>query len=133
MDIDLKWVAVPARILMSLLFLLSAFSKLAAVAGTQAYMEANGIPGVLLWPTAAWEIFAGASLVLGLWPRPVCLALSIWCLVSAVIFHRAWGDQMQFVQFLKNVTMAGAFLMFAAYGLPGWSIRAAKQSPSTPL
>src|ERR1700681_3492724 len=39
-----KWVDAPARVLMSLLFLISGVGKLAAVVPTQAFMEQYGVP-----------------------------------------------------------------------------------------
>ena len=110
---SMRFVDIPARILMSLLFLVSGFSKLAENAGTQAYMHAYGVPGMLSWPAGAWEICAGVLLVLGLWIRPVSILLAGWCLLTAVIFHTAFSDQNQLVNFFKNMTMAGGFLLIA--------------------
>jgi DoxX len=52
----------PARLLMSILFLMSGVGKLTAVAATQGYMEAYGVAGVLIWPAAALEIGGGLML-----------------------------------------------------------------------
>jgi len=106
----------PARVLMSLLFLLSGLGKLTSVAPTQAYMAAFGVPGGLLWPAATLELVGGLLLVVGLALRPVALALAGWCLVTAAIFHTAWSDQIQQIMFLKNLTMAGGFLLVAKTG-----------------
>jgi putative oxidoreductase len=113
-----KWVDALARVLMSLLFLISGVGKLAAVVPTQAYMEHYGVPGVLIWPAAAWEIGGGILLLTGLWIRPLSILLAGWCLLTAVIFHTAWADQTQMIMFLKNMTMAGGFLILARAGAP---------------
>ena len=107
------WIDLPARVLMAVLFLLSGFGKVTAVAATQAYMAAHGVPGVLLWPAAAFEIGAGVLLLLGLGLRLLGLALAAWCLLTALIFHTAFSDQDQMINFLKNLTMAGGFLLLA--------------------
>lgn len=112
----------PARVLMSLLFLASGFGKLAAVGATQQYMAAYGVPGILLWPAAALELSGGVLLVLGLWLRPLALVLAGWCLLTAAIFHTAFSDQVQMVMFLKNMTMAGGFLILANAGAPVFSL-----------
>ena len=112
------WVDLPARLLMSVLFLLSGFGKLTAVATTQAYMAAHGIPGVLLWPAAALELGGGLLLLLGLGLRPLGVVLAGWCLITALIFHTALADQDQMINFLKNLAMAGGFLLLAARGAP---------------
>jgi putative oxidoreductase len=38
--------------------------------------------------------------------------------LSAVLFHADFGDQMQTILFLKNLSIAGGFLMLTAFG-PG--------------
>ena len=118
MPAAMRGVDLPARVLMSLLFLASGFGKLAAVGATQQYMTAYGVPAVLLWPAAALELSGGVLLVLGLWLRPLALVLAGWCLLTAAIFHTAFSDQVQMVMFLKNMTMAGGFLILARAGAP---------------
>jgi putative oxidoreductase len=107
------WVDAPARVLMSLLFLISGIGKLAATAKVQAYMQAYGVPPILVYPAAIWEIGAGVLLVVGLCVRPLSILLAIWCILTAAIFHIAWSDQTQMIMFLKNMTMAGGFLIVA--------------------
>ena len=123
-DVITNRVGVLARVLMSLLFLASGAGKISAVAATQGYMQAFGVPGVLLWPAAAWEIIAGIFLLIGLGIRPLALLLAGWCLLTAAIFHVAWADQIQLMMFLKNMTMAGSFLMLAKTGSRGMSVDA---------
>ena len=119
-----RWVDAPARALMSALFLLSGFGKLAAVAPTQAYMQAYGVPEILVWPAAAWEIGAGVLLVIGFATRPLAALLAGWCLLTAVIFHTAFTNQNQMINFLKNLTMAGGFLVLATVGSSRLSVDA---------
>lgn len=108
-----RFIDLPARLLMSLLFLLSGFSKLAGNGAIQHYMQAYGVPGVLSWPAAAWEIGGGLLLLVGLWIRPVSVLMAGWCLLTAFIFHTAFSDQNQMINFFKNMTMAGGFLLIA--------------------
>ena len=110
---SIRFIDAPARLLMALLFLVSGFSKLAQNTTIQVYMHAYGVPGVLSWPAAAWELSAGLLLAIGLWIRPVSILLAGWCLLTAVIFHTAFSDQNQLVNFFKNMTMAGGFLLIA--------------------
>jgi putative oxidoreductase len=117
-----RWVDAPARVLMSALFLLSGIGKLTTVSATQGYMAAHGVPAVLLWPAAAFEIGSGALLLLGLWTRPLGVLLAGWCLLTAAIFHTAFADQNQLINFLKNLAMAGGFLLLARAGATGLSL-----------
>jgi putative oxidoreductase len=117
-----KWVDAPARVLMSLLFLISGIGKLTATATIQSYMQAHGVPPILVYPAAIWEIGGGLLLAIGLWVRPLSILLAGWCLLTAVIFHVAWSDQTQMIMFLKNMTMAGGFLLVARAGAPGLGV-----------
>ncbi len=116
LDAMTRQIDLPARVLLSLLFLASGVEKITAVAATQGYMGAFGVPAVLLWPAAAFEIGSGVLLLAGFGIRPLALALAGWCVLTAAIFHTAWADQVQQVMFLKNMTMAGGFLMLAKTG-----------------
>ena len=117
-----RWVDAPARVLMSALFVLSGIGKLTAVSATQGYMAAYGVPAVLLWPAAAFEIGSGALLGLGLCTRPLGVLLAGWCLLTAAIFHTAFADQNQLINFLKNLAMAGGFLLLARAGATSLSL-----------
>lgn len=105
-----------ARVLMALIFVLSGLSKIAAAEAIRGYMDAMGVPGALLWPTIAFEIGAGLLIVLGYRTRIVALLLTGFCLATAAIFHHQFDDQIQMIMFLKNVAMAGGFLLLACTG-----------------
>ena len=111
-----KYVDLPARILMSFLFLISAFGKVTGVAATQAYMAAYGVPAIFLWPSAALEFTSGLLLIIGLGIRPLSVVLAAWCLLTAAIFHTNVSDPGQMINLLKNFAMAGGFLMLAKNG-----------------
>jgi len=113
-----------ARVLMALIFILSGLSKIGATDATLGYMEAMGVPGALLWPTIAFEIGAGLLVALGYQTRIVAFLLSGFCLFSAAIFHHQFSDQIQMIMFLKNVSMAGGFLLLAATGAGPFSLDA---------
>lgn len=107
---------VGGRVLMALIFALAGANKIGALESTQAYMEAFGVPGSLVYPTIAFEIGAAVAIVLGFQTRVVALALAAFCLLTALIFHREFGDQIQSVLFMKNLAMAGGFLFLARHG-----------------
>jgi len=104
------------RILIALIFVLAGLNKIGAIEGTQGYMQAMGIPGVLIYPTILFEVGAGLAIIIGYQTRIVALALAGFCIVTALIFHNDLGDQMQFVLFMKNFAMAGGFLFLARDG-----------------
>lgn len=104
------------RILIALIFVLAGLNKISAIEGTQGYMEAMGVPGILIYPTILFEVGAGLAIMIGYRTRIVALALAGFCIVTAFIFHSNLGDQTQFVLFMKNLAMAGGFLFLARDG-----------------
>ena len=110
------------RLLIALIFVISGVGKLGSYAGTQGYMESMGVPGVLLAPVIALEVLGGLAIILGLQTRLVAFLLAGFCIVSAVLFHGNVGDQMQQIQFLKNLGLAGGFLFLVAHGAGAWSL-----------
>lgn len=113
MRIDVRWVDLLSRMLMSALFLLSGLQKLGGGQAIQGYMTHFGVPAFLIWPAALFEIGTGAALIAGLRVREVASVMAGWCLLTAAIFHSAFADQMQMVLLLKNLAMAGGFLALA--------------------
>lgn len=105
-----------ARILMSQIFIISGIGKITGYAGTQAYMAKMGVPGALLPLVILTELGGGLALLFGFQTRWVALALAGFSVLSALIFHMNFGDQMQMINFMKNLAMAGGLLVFVRYG-----------------
>lgn len=115
------------RILISAIFLVSGFGKITQYAGTQAYMAASGVPGSLLPLVIALEIGGALAIIVGYKTRWAAVALAGFSIVSALIFHANSADQIQSIMFLKNVAMAGGFLVIAARGAGAFSLDARSQ------
>ena len=113
---------IPARILMGSIFALAGTGKIGAYSATQQYMESFGLPGILLAPTIAFEISAGILIILGLATRHIALLLAGFSVISACVFHTDFSDKAQLVMFLKNIAIAGGFLLLAKHGAPNFSM-----------
>lgn len=118
------------RVLLVAIFLLSGLTKISQYAGTQAYMASAGVPGGLLPLVIALEVGGSLAIIAGFFTRPVAVLLAGFSLVSAALFHVNFQDQIQMIMFLKNVSMAGGFLMLAAQGAGDWSLDALLGSAS---
>ncbi len=118
------------RILMAAIFLIAGTGKIGAYAGTQGYMQAHGLPGALLPAVIALELGGGLLIVAGAWTRIAALALAGFSVLAALIFHANFADAMQQINFLKNLAIAGGFLLLAANGAGAWSVDA-HRSPAT--
>ena len=125
MTSTLQTLAAPAgRVLLSLLFLMAGLGKIGDIAGTQGYMTAMGVPaaGVLLPLVIALEVGGALALIVGWQTRLVAFLLAGFSLLSALIFHHDFSDQMQMILFLKNVSIAGGLLVVVAHGAGALSI-----------
>jgi putative oxidoreductase len=116
------------RVLMSAIFIMAGISKFGAYAATQGYMESMGVPGVLLPLVILLELGGGLTVLLGWQTRISAFLLAGFCIVSALIFHANFGDQMQSILFMKNMAMAGGFLFLVAGGAGAWSLDARRQA-----
>ena len=115
------------RLLISALFLLSAYNKILSIDGTMSWMEGYSIPGILLYPTIALEIILPVFIIIGYNARLSAGLLAIFCVTTAFIFHYDFADQMQTIAFLKNIGLAGGFLIIVANGTKDWSISREKK------
>jgi putative oxidoreductase len=106
------------RVLLSIMFIQAGVSKIFGYAGAQEYMEAHGVPGVLLPLVILTEAGGGLCVLLGLFTRWAAIALAGFCVLAAIFFHWQPSDQMQMINFMKNLTIAGGFLVLAGAG-PG--------------
>ena len=117
-----NYIDAPARAFMAAIFILSGIGKIGAFEATQGYMEAFGLPVILLTPTIVFEVGAGIAILIGFQTRMFAVLLAGFTLVTAVIFHIDFGDQIQQIMFLKNVAIAGGLLLLARDGAHGFSI-----------
>ena len=114
---QIQSIAAPAgRILISLMFVTSGFSKISGYTATQGYMEAMGVPAMLLPLVIAVELLGGLAVMLGWHTRIAAFLLAGFSLLSALLFHANFGDQVQMIMFMKNISIAGGFLMIVALG-----------------
>ena len=111
-----------ARLFLAQIFFLSGIFKISGYEGTQGYMEAMGIPGMLLPLVIALEIGGGLALIAGWQTKWISLALAGFTLVAAAIFHNNLADQMQMIMFMKNIAITGGLLLLAVQGAGSYSL-----------
>jgi putative oxidoreductase len=119
------------RILLAAMFLIAGIGKISGYAGTQGYMESMGVPGALLPLVIALEVLGAIAIIVGYRTRLVAFALAGFTLVAAFIFHSA-ADQTQQIMLLKNVSVAGGFLLLVARGAGEWSLDARRDRLTLP-
>ena len=110
------------RLLLSMIFIFSGFTKITGYAATQGYMESMGVSGMLLPLVIAVELLGGIAILLGFKARLVAILMAGFSITSALLFHQFWIDESQMNPFMKNIAMAGGFLMIFAHGPGAYSI-----------
>lgn len=115
-----------ARILLAVIFILGGLSKFGNIAGTAGYISSVGLPAgtILAWLAALFEVVAGLAILIGFQTRLVAWALAAFCIFTAIVFHNNFGDQIQMIMFLKNLGLAGGFLLLAVHGAGSISLDA---------
>ena len=114
------------RIFISALFLLSAYNKILNFSGTMNWMEGFGIPGFLLGPTIALEIILPLLIIIGYQTKLASTILFLFSIATAFIFHSDFSDQVEMIAFLKNIGLAGGFIIIAVNGPKDWAIEKKK-------
>ena len=110
------------RILLSLIFVQAGVNKIVNYAGTQGYMESAGVPGALLPLVIAVELLGGLAVILGWHARLASFLLAGFSLLSGLLFHANFADPVQTILFMKNVALAGGFLMIVSHGAGPFSV-----------
>ena len=110
------------RVLLAALFLISGLNKIGAYDATAGYMSAMGVPGLLLPAVIVTEVVGAAAIIAGWHTRIVAFLLAGFTLLSALLFHNNFADQVQAIMFFKNVAITGGFLLLVANGAGALSV-----------
>ncbi len=118
-----------ARALLASLFLISGFGKLATPAATKAYIVYAGLPlpDLAYLVAVVVEVGFGLALLAGYRARVVAALMALFSVATALAFHDHFGDQNQFIHFLKNLAIAGGLLQVAATGAGAYSLDALRE------
>lgn len=112
------------RLMLVVLYLVSGFGKWGNLAGTAAAIASKGFPAPFACAViaAAAEVLGAVAVALGILPRLAALGLAVYTLITAFVFHAFWSvpdaaaAEMQTIHFLKNLGLAGGFLILAGVG-----------------
>ena len=101
------------RILLSALFLVEGVRKFFFQEETIMYMEDYGVPEILFFPSLSLEIVFPILLIVGYKTRFSASIMALFTLTVALIFHTNFENQMETIMFLKDIAIAGGFLIIA--------------------
>ena len=114
--------ALLGRLFLAMIFIQSGLSKMSDYAATQGYMDAMGVSSTMLPLVIALEVVGGIAIVIGFKARLVALAMAGFSLLSALLFHTNFSDQTQTIMLMKNIAIAGGFLMIVAHGAGAYAL-----------
>ena len=127
--------ALAGRVLLASIFVISGFHKMMAPAATAHYMASHGVP--LAWlayiATVIVEFGFALLLVFGYWTRTAAFLMFLWFIPVTLLFHvnpyfdavahqQAQAATMQFVNFMKNISILGGMLLLASFGPGAFSV-----------
>ena len=106
------------RILLSALFLIEGSGKISMQEDVIMYMADYGVPEILFIPAIILEILFPLLLIIGYKTKLSALIMALFTLTVAIIFHTNFSEEMQVIFFLKDIAIAGGFMIIIVYG-PG--------------
>ena len=106
------------RLLLSILFLIEGLGKISMQENVITYMEDYGVPGILFLPATALEILFPIILIVGYKTKWAASVMALFTFTVAIIFHSDFNEEMQLIMFLKDIAIAGGFMIIVVYG-PG--------------
>jgi putative oxidoreductase len=115
------------RLGLSLIFILSGIGKITTYQATAKLLVAHGLPPGLLPLVIFAELGGGLAIVCGLLSRWAAAGLFVYTLLAAVIFHNNFADHEQWINFMKNLAIAGGFLVLVVHGPGDLSLDAWRQ------
>lgn len=121
--------ALIGRVLAGGMFLKSGIAKIGGFAGVAGYVASKGLPlpEVAAAIAIIVEVPIAIMLIVGWKARWAALAIAIFTVLAAVLFHNYWTlpvdkQYADNLNFWKNIAIAGGLLAFAAFGAGRFSV-----------
>ena len=111
-----------ARILMPILFIVAGYGKIGAYSATAGYMTSMGVPSFFLPLTILLEFGGGLAILFGFLTRTTALITAIFTVLTALLFHTDFAVAINQMMFMKNLSIAGGFLVLFAAGPGAFSL-----------
>lgn len=111
-----------ARILMPILFIVAGWGKMHAYSATAAYMASAGVPSFFLPLTILLEFGGGLAIMFGFLTRTTAIITAVFTVLTALLFHVDFSVPVNQMMFMKNLSIAGGYLVLFAFGPGAFSI-----------
>jgi putative oxidoreductase len=110
------------RLLISFMFLMSGLNKADNYSNTSGWMESMGVSGSILPLVILLEIIGAFAIIIGWHTKITAFLLAGFSIISALIFHSDFSNQVEMIMFMKNIAIAGGFLILVANGAGNYSL-----------
>ena len=141
-----SFLALLGRCMLVTIFLMAAIGqKIPKFSDVAAYMEAEGVPApkIMLGGAIAFLIVGSISVAIGFKARIGAGLLMVFLILATYYFHDFWtiinqdavaqqAKQEQMIQFMKNLSMAGAMLLIVGNGAGTMSVDSRLRSRKGP-
>jgi putative oxidoreductase len=117
-----------ARLLLAWIFLHEGAFLLANCSASSAGMAKMGAPSFALAPVIALQLAAGLSIAAGWYTRCGALALGLFCLATALLFHTNFAIRNELLHFEKDIAIAGGLFALVVSGAGRWSVDGRRRS-----
>jgi putative oxidoreductase len=133
------------RVLLSFMFIMAGYGKLADPAGTAGMISGAGLPAadLLAYAAGLFELVAGLFILVGFQTRITAWTIALFCVFTGLVFHTGtvaiegwpegalgWINTLNQIMVMKNVTLAGGYIALAITGAGAYSIDARRGSAS---
>ena len=128
-----------ARVLLSFIFIMSGYGKLTDPAGTAGMITGAGLPAAtaLAYLAGLFELVTGLAVLVGFQTKIAAWALAVFCVFTGLVFHSGtvavpgwpepalgWINTLNGIMMMKNITLAGAYILLATFGAGDYSLDA---------
>ena len=133
------------RILLSFMFIMSGYGKLADPTGTAGMISGAGLPAadLLAYAAGLYELVAGLFILVGFQTKITAWTVALFCVFTGLVFHTGtvaiegwpegalgWINTLNQIMVMKNITLAGGYIALAITGAGAYSIDARRGSAS---
>lgn len=120
----MSYVALAARVCLSIIFLKSGIGKAMDFGGLQQTLVGQNLPfaPVLAVGTIVFLIAGGVSILIGFKTQVGAILLVIFLIPTTLVFHNPIGNPEEWNAFLKNLGLAGGLLMLVYAGAGALSL-----------
>jgi putative oxidoreductase len=122
-----NFILLASRLLMAWIFLHEGVFLVLNFDAASAGMAKAGVPAFALVATIVLQLAAGIAIAVGWHARLGAVALGLFCVATAVLFHTNFANRNELLHFEKDLAIAGGMFVLMLRGSGRWSIDAMRQ------